>query len=126
MKPCCQFGKFLLSDHSALRRAILAKLCHRFAQDSRSLVCPNRVQSDKSVSPIVSSGVDEVLQQPTVIHFGIECEEVLRSLRGIGADIGQGYVIAHPLTSAQLDEYLARPGEARRLLPDLAPLLAGG
>jgi diguanylate cyclase (GGDEF)-like protein len=61
----------------------------------------------------------------TVVAEGIEREEVLRSLHGIGADIGQGYVIAHPLTSAQLEAYLAQTGQARRLRADFSPLLAG-
>ena len=85
------------------------------------------LNSDPRAQAIVRSAIELARALSlTVVAEGIECEEVLRSLRGIGADIGQGYVIAHPLTSAQLDEYLARPGEARRLLPDLAPLLAGG
>jgi EAL domain-containing protein (putative c-di-GMP-specific phosphodiesterase class I) len=58
----------------------------------------------------------------TVVAEGIEREDVLQSLQSIGADIGQGYVISHPLTSQQLDEYLAQPELVSRLLPRLASL----
>ena len=35
----------------------------------------------------------------TLVAEGIETEEVLRSLQSLGADVGQGYLIARPLTS---------------------------
>jgi EAL domain-containing protein (putative c-di-GMP-specific phosphodiesterase class I) len=57
---------------------------------------------------------------------GIEGEEVLHSLLGIGADVGQGYVIAYPLTPEQLDEYLAEPDRVSRLFPEAHLLVAGG
>ena len=59
----------------------------------------------------------------TLVAEGIETEEVLRSLQSLGADIGQGYLIARPLTSEQLDEYLAKPSEVRQLLRPVPPLL---
>jgi diguanylate cyclase len=63
----------------------------------------------------------------TLVAEGIESEDVLRSLQSLGADIGQGYLIAHPLTSEELDEYLAQPSRVRRLLlPDQPLLLAAG
>jgi predicted signal transduction protein with EAL and GGDEF domain len=63
----------------------------------------------------------------TLVAEGIETEEVLRSLQSLGADIGQGYLIARPLTSEQLDEYLAQPARVRRLLlPDPPLLLTAG
>jgi diguanylate cyclase (GGDEF)-like protein len=59
----------------------------------------------------------------TLVAEGIETEEVLKSLQRLGADVGQGYLIARPLTTEQLDEYLAQPPRGRRLpLPD-PPLL---
>ena len=58
----------------------------------------------------------------SVVAEGIETTAALRSLRAIGADIGQGYVISYPLTPAELDGYLAHPGLARQLLPSLAPI----
>ena len=59
----------------------------------------------------------------TLVAEGIETEEVLRSLQSLGAEIGQGYLIARPLTSEQLDEYLAQPATVRRLLLPDPPLL---
>jgi diguanylate cyclase (GGDEF)-like protein len=63
----------------------------------------------------------------TLVAEGIETEEVLWSLQSLGADIGQGYLIAPPLTPQQLDEYLAEPARFRRLLlPDPPVLLTTG
>jgi diguanylate cyclase len=63
----------------------------------------------------------------TVVAEGIETEDALRSLQSLGADIGQGYLIARPLTSERLEEYLAQPSRVRRLLlPDPPLLLAAG
>jgi diguanylate cyclase (GGDEF)-like protein len=63
----------------------------------------------------------------TLVAEGIETEEVLRSLRCLGAEVGQGYLIARPLTCDQLDEYLAQPAPAQRLLfPDPSLLLTAG
>jgi EAL domain-containing protein (putative c-di-GMP-specific phosphodiesterase class I) len=52
----------------------------------------------------------------TLVAEGIETEEVLRSLQGLGAEIGQGFLISRPLTSQRLDEYLAHPNGLRGLL----------
>ena len=63
----------------------------------------------------------------TLVAEGIETEEVLRSLQCLGADIGQGYLISRPLTSEQLDEYLAQPSLVQPLLlPDPPFLLTAG
>jgi EAL domain-containing protein (putative c-di-GMP-specific phosphodiesterase class I) len=62
----------------------------------------------------------------TVVAEGIENEDVLRSLQLRGADIGQGYVIAYPLTSSQLDGYLDQPGASGAPAPELTPALAQG
>jgi EAL domain-containing protein (putative c-di-GMP-specific phosphodiesterase class I) len=59
----------------------------------------------------------------TLVAEGIETEEVLRSLQSLGADIGQGYLIARPLSSEQLEEYLVQPSRVRQLLLPEAPLL---
>jgi diguanylate cyclase (GGDEF)-like protein len=62
----------------------------------------------------------------TLVAEGIETEEALRSLQCLGAEVGQGYLFARPLTSEQLDEYLAQPDSVRRILfPDRLVLLAG-
>jgi diguanylate cyclase len=63
----------------------------------------------------------------TLVVEGIETEEVLRSLQSLGAEVGQGYLIARPLTSQQLDEYLTQPARVRQLLlPDPPLLLTAG
>jgi diguanylate cyclase (GGDEF)-like protein len=53
----------------------------------------------------------------TVVAEGIESEEVLRLLRSLGTDIGQGYFISRPLAPVQLYEYLADRGTTRLDLP---------
>jgi diguanylate cyclase (GGDEF)-like protein len=63
----------------------------------------------------------------TVVAEGIETEEVLRSLQSLGAEVGQGYLFARPLTCEQLDDYLAQPERARQpLFPDSSLLLPAG
>jgi diguanylate cyclase len=63
----------------------------------------------------------------TLVAEGIETEEVLLTLQGLGAEVGQGYLIARPLPSEQLEAYLARPTDIRRLLlPDLPLALSRG
>ena len=59
----------------------------------------------------------------TLVAEGIETEEVLRSLRSLGAEIGQGYLISRPLTSQKLDEYLAHPDRLHGLLQPEPQLL---
>jgi len=74
--------------------------------------------SDPRAQAIVRSAIELARALGlTVVAEGIEHEEVLHALMGIGADIGQGYVIAYPLASDQLDEYLADPERVSRLLP---------
>lgn len=77
--------------------------------------------SDPRAQAIVRSAVELARAlELTVVAEGIESEEVFSSLRHIGADIGQGYVIARPLTPEQLDGYLADQDGNRLRLPDLA------
>ena len=72
--------------------------------------------SDQRAKAIVRSAVELARALGlTVVAEGIECEETLLSLANIGANVGQGYVIAYPLTAEQLDAYLARPDQARSL-----------
>jgi diguanylate cyclase (GGDEF)-like protein len=59
----------------------------------------------------------------TLVAEGIETEEVLRTLQSLGAEVGQGYLFAHPLAPEQLDDYLAQPSRVRRLLVPEAPLV---
>jgi diguanylate cyclase (GGDEF)-like protein len=59
----------------------------------------------------------------TLVAEGIETEEALRTLQSLGAEVGQGYLIAHPLPCDQLDEYLAQPDRVRRLLLPDPPLV---
>lgn len=66
--------------------------------------------SDARARAIVRSAVELARAlQLTVVAEGIEREEELTSLRTIGADIAQGYVIARPLSSRQLDAFLGLP-----------------
>jgi EAL domain-containing protein (putative c-di-GMP-specific phosphodiesterase class I) len=56
---------------------------------------------------------------------GIETEDAFRLLESMGADIGQGYLMARPLTSRQLDEYLGHPDRVCLVPPLPAPLSVG-
>lgn len=82
--------------------------------------------SDPRAQAIVRSAIEVARALGlTVVAEGIESKEVLRSLRQMGADIGQGYAISYPLTSRQLDEFLAQPDRVRRLFTDFPlPLTA--
>jgi EAL domain-containing protein (putative c-di-GMP-specific phosphodiesterase class I) len=60
----------------------------------------------------------------TLVAEGIETEEALRTLQGLGAEVGQGYLFARPLPSEQLEEYLAQSDSVRQLLLLLDPPLA--
>jgi EAL domain-containing protein (putative c-di-GMP-specific phosphodiesterase class I) len=83
-----------------------------------------RLTSDPRAQAIVHSTIELARALGlTLVAEGIETKEVLRSLQSLGADIGQGYLIARPLTSEQLDEYLAQPPGVRRLLLPAPPLL---
>ena len=42
----------------------------------------------------------------TVTAEGIETEDQFEHLRGLGADLGQGHLFAHPLDPAAADAYL--------------------
>ncbi len=64
--------------------------------------------SDSRAQAIVRSTIELGRNlELTVVAEGIETEAVLSLLRGLGADIGQGYVISRPLAPPQLDDYLA-------------------
>ena len=54
----------------------------------------------------------------SLVAEGIEDKAVLQSLQGIGADIGQGFFIALPLNSGELDVFLAEPDHGLQLTPD--------
>ncbi len=77
--------------------------------------------SDPRARAIVRSAIELARAlHLTVVAEGIESEKILQSLQDIGADVGQGYVIAYPLTSRELEEYPAQP--ARRLLCNVPQL----
>ncbi len=79
--------------------------------------------SDPRAQAIVRSAVEVARALDlTIVAEGIEREEILHALQAIGADIGQGYAISYPLTSRQLNEYLAQRDGVGRLLPDLPQL----
>jgi diguanylate cyclase (GGDEF)-like protein len=72
--------------------------------------------SDQRARAIVRSAVELARAlKLTLVAEGIETLESLEMLKEIGADIGQGYVIARPITSAQLDDFLAIPYEDGRV-----------
>jgi EAL domain-containing protein (putative c-di-GMP-specific phosphodiesterase class I) len=77
-----------------------------------------RLPADARAQAIVRSAIEVARAlNLTVVAEGIETQEVLDSLRGIGTDIGQGYVIAHPLPSGELDGYLAQSDQVSHLVP---------
>jgi EAL domain-containing protein (putative c-di-GMP-specific phosphodiesterase class I) len=64
--------------------------------------------SDRRARAIVSSAIELARALDlTLVAEGIETSASLKMLEEIGADIGQGYFIAQPLTSLQLDKFLA-------------------
>ena len=82
--------------------------------------------SDPRAQAIVRSAIELARAlDVSVVAEGIESDEVLRTLQSIGADVGQGYVIARPLTAEQLDDYLVARGRAHRPPPDLKSTSAG-
>jgi EAL domain-containing protein (putative c-di-GMP-specific phosphodiesterase class I) len=64
--------------------------------------------SDRRARAIVRSAIELARALDlTLVVEGIETCENLTVVREIGADIGQGYVIAQPLSSSQLDKFLS-------------------
>lgn len=85
-----------------------------------------RLMSDQRARTIVAAVIEVARAlEITTVAEGIETEEVFRLLVSMGADIGQGYLIARPLTSQQLDEYLGQP-DAVCSLPHLPTPLSVG
>jgi diguanylate cyclase (GGDEF)-like protein len=81
------------------------------------------LNSDPRARAIVRSAVELARALGvTVVAEGIESGDVFRVLREIGVDVGQGYVIARPLTSQKLSEYLTQPDDSFRPVPDLTSL----
>jgi diguanylate cyclase (GGDEF)-like protein len=86
-----------------------------------------RLSSDPRAHAIVRSTIELACAlNLSLVAEGIETEDVLRSLQSLGADVGQGYLIAGPLTSEQLDEFLSQPGRAPRGLPHPPLTLTAG
>lgn len=76
---------------------------------------------DRRARAIVSSAVELARALGlTLVAEGIETPATLEMLQEIGADIGQGYVIAQPLTSVQLDSFLNLPYRKDDLAPPRA------
>jgi EAL domain-containing protein (putative c-di-GMP-specific phosphodiesterase class I) len=70
---------------------------------------------DRRALAIVSSAVELARAlELTLVAEGIETSANLKILEEIGADIGQGWAIAQPLSSAQLDKFLASLGGTDR------------
>ncbi|HLK45781.1 MAG TPA: EAL domain-containing protein, partial [Acidimicrobiales bacterium] len=65
------------------------------------------LRSDRRARAIISSAIELAKALDlTLVAEGIETEQSLAVLQELGADIGQGFYIARPLTSAQLDDFL--------------------
>jgi diguanylate cyclase (GGDEF)-like protein len=65
------------------------------------------LKTDRRAHAIISSAIELAKALDlTLVAEGIETEQSLAILQELGADIGQGFYIAHPLTSAQLDDFL--------------------
>ena len=85
-----------------------------------------RLTSDPRAQAVVAAVIEVARAlEITTVAEGIETEEVFRLLESMGADIGQGYWIARPLTSQQLDEYLGQPDRVCSLPPLPTPLSVG-
>jgi diguanylate cyclase len=66
------------------------------------------LSTDRRAHAIIMSAIELARALDlTLVAEGIETAESLKVLEELGADIGQGFFIAHPLTSAQLDDFLA-------------------
>ena len=82
--------------------------------------------SDPHAKAIVAAVIEVARSlEITTVAEGIENEEVFRLLQTMGADIGQGYLIARPLTPQRLDEYLGQPDRVCSLPPLSTPLSVG-
>lgn len=80
-----------------------------------------RLCSDSRAQAIVRSAVELARALGlSLVTEGIESEEVLQSLRLIGADIGQGFYIARPLARQELDDFLRSQKSADGSLSDVA------
>ena len=65
------------------------------------------LSTDRRAKAIISSAIELARAlELTLVAEGIETAQSLQVLQSLGADIGQGFYIAHPLTSAQLDDFL--------------------
>jgi EAL domain-containing protein (putative c-di-GMP-specific phosphodiesterase class I) len=81
-----------------------------------------RLTSDPHAKAIVAAVIEVARSLDiTTVAEGIENEEIFRLLQTMGADIGQGYLIARPLTPERLDEFLAQPNQ---ILPTKARQLS--
>jgi diguanylate cyclase (GGDEF)-like protein len=74
-----------------------------------------RLTSDPHAKAIVAAVIEVARSlEITTVAEGIEDNESFALLRVMGADIGQGYLIARPLTPQRLDEFLAQPNRICR------------
>ena len=81
--------------------------------------------TDRRARAIVSSAVELARAlNLRLVAEGIESYVSLKMLEDIGADIGQGYFIARPLTSVQLDNFLSSSHRSGDLAP-LVPVTIG-
>jgi diguanylate cyclase (GGDEF)-like protein len=81
--------------------------------------------SDSRAEAIIRSAVElSRALGVSLVTEGIETEDVLETLRAIGADIGQGFFIARPFAPHDLEAFLAYPESESGLRAEFA-LIAG-
>ncbi len=79
---------------------------------------------DERAQAIVSAAIELARALGlSLVAEGIEDEGALQALQRMGADIGQGYFIARPLSPDQLEAFLAKSGAAHPTLEDNGGLL---
>jgi diguanylate cyclase (GGDEF)-like protein len=84
------------------------------------------LSSDRRARAIVSSAIELARALDlTLVAEGIETSASLEILQEIGAEIGQGYFIAQPLTSLQLEDFLAPPYREVDVTPLVEVTLGG-
>jgi EAL domain-containing protein (putative c-di-GMP-specific phosphodiesterase class I) len=81
---------------------------------------------DRRARAIVSSAIELARALDlTLVAEGIETSANLKILEEIGADIGQGWFIAQPLSSIQLDKFLTASGAMDHITPLLVGTVGG-
>jgi EAL domain-containing protein (putative c-di-GMP-specific phosphodiesterase class I) len=73
----------------------------------------DEIESDQGASALVQAILRLGLGLTfDVVAEGIETQGQMRSLVELGCRYGQGYFLAHPLSTPELDEFLEKSGHA--------------